>query len=48
MERGGETEQRQTQTATASTAYDEDYEQQVLDYAMLDEQDIYAYMSGGI
>jgi len=33
---------------TASTAYDEDYEQQVLDYAMLDEQDIYAYMSGGI
>lgn len=43
-----DTEQQQTQTATASVAYDEDYEQQVLDYAMLDDTDIYTYMSGGI
>lgn len=43
-----EAEQQQAQTATASVTYDEDYEQQVLDYAMLDDTDIYTYMSGGI
>lgn len=43
-----ENESQQQPTASASVSYDEDYEQQVLDYAMLDDTDIYAYMSGGI
>lgn len=43
-----DTPQTQVQTATVSTSYDEKYEQQVLEYAMLDGSDIYAYMSGGM
>jgi len=41
-----ETQNTPVQTATTTTAYDEKYEQQVLEYAMLDGSDIYAYMSG--
>lgn len=31
---------------SAASAYDERYEQEVLEYAMVDGSDIYAYMSG--
>lgn len=43
-----DTPKTQVQTATTATSYDEKYEQQVLEYAMLDGSDIYAYMSGGM
>lgn len=44
-------QQRQTASvasnATSSTStYDENYEREVLEYAMVDNNDIYAYMSG--
>lgn len=43
-----DTPKTQVQTTTTSTSYDEKYEQQVLEYAMLDGADIYAYMTDGM
>lgn len=37
-----------TASSSSSSSYDENYEQEVLEYAMVDGSDIYAYMSGGL